>query len=396
MSKFIKSTVVLVAICATMALLLAVTNEITSPIIAANESAKANAALLEVMPDGGSFELADTAGIDLPATVTEAYRAKNGGYVFKLTTSGYNTGMVLMCGVSADGRITGVKCIANNETPSIGGAAIEAYAASMVGQGIDTVDGVDTVTGATMTTKAYRAAVKDALGAAIILGGGSVDLRTEEEILAENLAAAFPAAEGNFEKHFFVEVVEGVDAVYTATNGAGYVCVLGETFVGVDADGNALGDVSGELAATATAAVAAISATEMTDIVLTDYEGLSDRVISAKRTASGNYVLEIQGAGYGIQGGNEYHPASGEYIVIRVSLTADGRIIDCLTVSQKETDGVGSACADEKFYGQFDGKTEENYGEIDAISGATITTKGYKKAIQRAFESVRIFEGRVS
>ena len=108
MSKFIKSTVVLVAICATMALLLAVTNEITSSIIAANESAKANAALLEVMPDGGGFELADTAGIDLPATVTEAYRAKNGGYVFKLTTSGYNTGMVLMCGVGGDGRITGV------------------------------------------------------------------------------------------------------------------------------------------------------------------------------------------------------------------------------------------------------------------------------------------------
>lgn len=393
MSKFIKSTAVLVAICAVMTFLLAVTNEITAPIIAANESAKADGALLEVMPDGGSFELMDTE-VELPDTVTEVYSAKNGGYVFKLTTSGYSTGMVLMCGVSADGKITGVSCIANNETPSIGGAAIGTYADQMMGQGIDSIDAVDTVTGATTTTKAYRAAVKDALNAAIILGGGSVDLRTEEEILADNLAAALPAAEGTFEKYFFVEIVEGVDAIYTATNGAGYVCVVGETFVGVDANENAVGEVSVELVATATAAVATISATETTDVILTDYEGLPSQLISAQRTASGNYVIEIKGAGYGIQGGNEYHPASGEYIIIRVSMTAEGKIIDCLTVSQKETDGIGSVCADEKFYGQFDGKTEENYNDIDAIGGATLTTNGYKKAILRAFESVKIFEGR--
>ena len=94
-------------------------------------------------------------------------------------------------------------------------------------------------------------------------------------------------------------------------------------------------------------------------------------------------------------GGDEYHPASGEYIKIRVSLTKEGRVIDCLTISQAETNGIGSACADEKFYGQFDGKTESNYNTIDAISGATMTTDGYKKAILRAFEVVKILEGGV-
>ena len=84
---------------------------------------------------------------------------------------------------------------------------------------------------------------------------------------------------------------------------------------------------------------------------------------------------------------------SGEYIYIRVSMTADGRIIDCLTVSQAETNGIGSVCGDESFYGQFDGKTEETYKEIDAISGATLTTNGYKTAILRAFEAVKILEG---
>ncbi|MBO5279807.1 MAG: FMN-binding protein, partial [Clostridia bacterium] len=69
------------------------------------------------------------------------------------------------------------------------------------------------------------------------------------------------------------------------------------------------------------------------------------------------------------------------------------KIIDCLTVSQAETANLGDACANESFYGQFVGKTEADYTEIDAISGATLTTNGYKQAIGRAFECVKIFEG---
>jgi Na+-transporting NADH:ubiquinone oxidoreductase subunit NqrC len=33
------------------------------------------------------------------------------------------------------------------------------------------------------------------------------------------------------------------------------------------------------------------------------------------------------------------------------------------------------------------------FREIDGISGATMTTNGYVKAIERAFASVKIFEG---
>lgn len=120
---------------------------------------------------------------------------------------------------------------------------------------------------------------------------------------------------------------------------------------------------------------------------------MQNTVVSAKKTASGNYVLETKGAGYGIKGGDEYHPASNEYIIVRVSLTPDYKIIDCLTVSQAETKGLGDACADESFYGQFAGKTEENYTEIDAIGGATLTTNGYKQAIERAFAAVKVLKG---
>lgn len=393
MKKSIKNIFVLVCICSVVSVLLALTNAVTAPLIAKNEAKKVTKALLEVMPDGVSFEKLDISAYKLPKTVSEAYKSENGGYVIKLNTTGYASGMVLMCGVSADGKITGAKLISSNETPSIGGAAAETMAQNVVGKDDQTVDGVDIVGGATKTTAAYRAAVKDALNAAIILSGGEADIRTEEEILADNLAAALPTGEGKFEAVFRAEVIEGVDKIYKAANGAGYVCVIGEDFIGLDGTGNVLSETNEEKASASKTAVEKLLASRSADLDLTQYEGLPSQLISAKRTETGNYVILIKGAGYGIKGGDKYHPASGKYIEIRVSITPDGRIIDCLTEFEEETDGVGSACANESFYGQFVGKTEENYDEIDAISGATLTTDGYKEAISRAFNCVKIFEG---
>lgn len=389
MKKSIRSVLTLVCICAVVSILMALTNALTAPIIQKNENASANEALLEVMPNGESFEKVDISTYTLPSTVTEAYRAKNGGYVIKLTTTGHSSGLVIMCGINADGTVSGAVCLASTETFG----HEKTYGENFVGKNSEGVDEIDTISGATKTTGAYRAAVKDALNAAIILGGGSVDIRTEEEILNDNLSEALPSANKEFEKYFFVEQITGIDAIYFAKNKSGAVCVIGEQFIATDANGAVITSCDDATAKKVSDAIATINATVTTDIKLDGYEGLPSQLVWAKVTASGNYVLEMKGAGYGITGGDEYHPASGEYIIIRISMTKDGKIIDCLTVSEAETDGKGSACADESFYGQFDGKTEENYDKIDAISGATDTTDGYKKAILRAFESVKIFEG---
>lgn len=389
MMKSVRSTLTLLVICAVMAVLMAVTNTITAPIIEQNQAAAANDALKVVMPGGEGFEKMDVSGYTLPATVSEVYSEASGGYVFQLTTTGYSSGFVILCGVNADGTISGATCLSSSETLGYE----KTFGENFTGKNMEGVDGVDTVSGATRTTGAYRDAMKDALNAAIILGGGSVDLRTEEEILNDNLSAALPGAEGKFEKLFIVEVIDGIDAVYTAENGKGAVCIVGEQFIAVDETGAVITDAAEDVAANVAAQMAKLSATVTTDIDLTQFEGLPSACLSAKKTDSGNYILEMRGAGYGINGGDDYHPASGEYIYIRVSMTADGKIIDCLTVSQKETDNIGSVCADESFYGQFVGKTEADYKEIDAISGATLTTNGYTKAIERAFASVKIFEG---
>ena len=389
MKKYVKSTLVLVCICATISLMLAATNAITAPIIAKNQNAAANAALLEVMPDGKEFEPVDISSFTLPATVTEAYKEAGGGHVITLTTAGYSSGLVLMCGINADGTVSGTVCLASGET--LGHE--KTYGADFTGKNLAEAEAVDTISGATKTTAAYRGAVKDAINAATILSGGSVDIRTEEEILADNLAAALPAGEGKFTKQFITEVIEGIDAVYRAENGKGAVCVVGEQFIGVDESGVVVSAVETALAEQISAQMTILNSSVETELDLSNYPELPSALVSAAKTATGNYVLELQGAGYGINGGDEYHPASGEYIYIRVSMTKDGKIIDCLTVSQAETQGIGSVCAEEKFYGQFAGKTEADYNSIDGISGATITTNGYKKAILRAFESVKILEG---
>lgn len=389
MIKNIKNLLVFVCICTVITVLLALTNSFTSPIIIQNQNASANKALLEVMPDGSGFEIMDISAFTLPQTVSEVHKETSGkGHVIKLVTAGYGTDMVIMCGVGSDGVVTGALCLSSNET--LGKEKV--YGENFGGKDAAGVDAVDIISGATKTTEAYKNAIKDALNTSIILGGGSVDIRTEEEILADNLNMALPAGENAFIKLFLYEDIQGFDAIYAAENGAGYVFVIGEQFVGTDAEGNVVSEGIEDAEAIANA-VTLIRSTVIEEIDLASYPDLEKTVVYAAKTASGNFVLETKGAGYGIKGGNEYHPASGEYIIVRVSMTADGRIIDCLTVSEGETDGLGDACASEDFYGQFDGKTEENYTEIDAISGATLTTDGYKMAIERAFAALKILIG---
>ena len=383
MKKAVKSTLVLVGICAIMAVLLALTNAITAPIIQKNQDAAANEALLQVMPEGEGFEEVALGEVELPASVTKVYKEANGGYVFELTTKGYGTGFVIMCGVDADLKVTGAVCLASNET--LGHE--KTYGDNFVGKDLDGAEAVNTVSGATMTTSAYKNAIKDAINAAIILGGGSVDLRDEAQKLQDNLAAALPAANGEFTEVTMVKIlseIQNIDGLYTANNGTGYVYVVGEEYVAVE---------TGATPENAIVAAAHDILAKTPAVDLTAYEGLPSALVSAYTRENGDYILEMKAAGYGINGGNQYHPASGEYIKILLIMSPEGKIIDCLTVSHGESVGFGDVCANESFYGQFDGKTEADYKDVDAISGATFTNDGYFMAIERAFESVRILEG---
>lgn len=338
MKKNITSILALTVICSVVAVLLAITNAVTAPIIEKNQSAAADEALLVVLPNGEEFTPVDLSTNTFPATVTKAYTEKNGGVVVELKTNGYGSDMIIMVGIDAEGKVADAVCLSSNETLGFE----KTYGEGTKGHTADTIDSLDTVSGATKTTEAYKNAVKDALNTALVLGGATIDVRDEAQIFADNLAAALPSAEGNFEKVFISEILTDVSAVYKAVNGSGYVFISGENFVGTDANGNVVSQVDEALKTTMAANAQLIINSEMTEIDLTGYE-MPKHIEKAYTTASGNYVFELKASGYGIYG--EYH-TSGEHIKIKVSLTEDGTIIYCETTYQSESEGIGSVCGD--------------------------------------------------
>ncbi len=385
MKKSIQSIAVLTVICVVTAVLLALVNGITAPIIAKAEAEKANEALLVVMPDGEGFEEISADEYELPSSITNIYREKNGGYVFKMATTGYSSGLAIMCGIDKDGKITGAVCLSSGETLGYE----KTYGDSFIGLDSESADSVDIISGATKTTAAYKNAVKDALASFIIVNGGSVDIRTKEEILQDNLSAVLPAGK-EFTKEFITESLGDVTAIYMSGNGEGYVVAIGELFIGIDKNGNAVSEADESAKEKAIAAYNIHVNSTLEEIELSGYEGISSKILKAYKTSGGNFVFDIKASGYGMSG--EW-AASGKPIKIKVSASDEGKIISCITVSQSETEGIGSVCAEPSYYEQYNGKTEASLGEVDAISGATYTHKGYSSAVSEVFKTINILKG---
>ena len=168
MTDFGAPIIVLVLICAVMSALLAFTNSMTAPIIEEAERKAKEEARLEVMPDAAGFEEVTADG--LPSTITEVYKATNdAGYVFSLTAQGYGgKGTLKMAvGIDPDGKITGTKVLSHAETVGLGSKI--ATDANFYGQfpGLDAAGaaGADTISGATFSSRYYKAAIADAFTA---------------------------------------------------------------------------------------------------------------------------------------------------------------------------------------------------------------------------------------
>ena len=173
MKKSIKSICILVGICAVLAILLALTNAITAPIIEKNQREAAYAALLEVMPEGQNFVELDLDSYTLDKSIKQVYVEDGGGYVFTVRTKGYASGLLVMCAISADGTIAGTKVLSSAETPSIGGVAADVIAAQLIGKTEDSASSVDVVADATKTSEGYLRAVALSYDAMEILKGAA-------------------------------------------------------------------------------------------------------------------------------------------------------------------------------------------------------------------------------
>ncbi len=166
--NFVWPITVLAAICLVCSALLGYLNGVTAPIISDTEAAIAAAARAEVLPDADSFTQLDWTQPE-GSFVTEAYKADNGsGYVFMITGDGYGGKgtMKLIVGMDADGAVVSTKTLQHIETAGMGSkTADEPYRSQWVGVTMDTVDTVDAISGATISSNHYKASMISAFEA---------------------------------------------------------------------------------------------------------------------------------------------------------------------------------------------------------------------------------------
>ncbi|MEG1175289.1 MAG: FMN-binding protein [Ruthenibacterium sp.] len=186
-SDFLKPIVVLGVICIVTSTLLAVTNNVTAPIIEKNAAAAADATRSALLPTADAFTKVETKA----PGVTEMYSADNGsGYVITAEAKGYAGAVPVMMAFDMDGKIVAAKFLKNAETPGLGQkvradqfggqfASKEAAPLSM--------SDIDAVSGATISSGAALSAVNAAIAAySEVAGIEHVDLAalSEDEVHA--------------------------------------------------------------------------------------------------------------------------------------------------------------------------------------------------------------------
>lgn len=169
-SGMARLTLILFAICAVCALVLGLANMLTMDAIAANQKAKKDAAMAKVL-SAESYEPVTYSGDD--ATVLSINKAGDGGHVVEVAPGGSFSGtLTIMVGVDNDGIVTGVEVVKTAETSGLGANANKDSFKGQF-QGLDvpaavTKDGgtIDSITGATITSRAVCNGVQSAVDAA--------------------------------------------------------------------------------------------------------------------------------------------------------------------------------------------------------------------------------------
>lgn len=121
--------------------------------------------MLTLLPGSQSFAQEEYTGDD--GNIRAVYKAEN-GYVVLTATQGYVDEIVVLVGVSNEGKVTGLQVRASRETTGLGGEAltdVEFLAQFLNTDGSAAVgETVDALTGATVTSKAITRCVNSAVG----------------------------------------------------------------------------------------------------------------------------------------------------------------------------------------------------------------------------------------
>ncbi len=118
------------------------------------------------------------------------------------------------------------------------------------------------------------------------------------------------------------------------------------------------------------------------DFELMNVKKLPECVTEIYKAKNGaGYVFMLTVKGYG-----------GDMKLI-CGINSDGEIEQTKTLSHSETSGLGSKTAEDSYRKQYSGKSEKTVDEVDAVSGATISSNAYIKAVKDAFKAYDMVKG---
>ena len=173
----LRLTLTLLMITSVVAAALAGVNAVTAPVIAQLKAEKLQKAINEVLPGGGeAIEFTDDTG-----WVSAVYKSESGYAVEVTPTTGFNGAITMMVGIDPDGNILGISVVTQTETAGLGAVcaakteAGQKFRAGFEGLSVEVKvdkDGgeVDSITGATITSRAICDGVNAALSCVANMG----------------------------------------------------------------------------------------------------------------------------------------------------------------------------------------------------------------------------------
>lgn len=146
---------------------------VTSPIIAEFEKETSDKAMRQVVT-AADFT---PAAFDDDVFVGRSADGEIAGYAVKVAAAGYGGAISMIVGVGTDGVVTGVVIVSMSETPGIGSKITTEswFIDQFVGKGgqVELGKGVDAITGASVSSRAVAAGVREAVSRVIAVRNGN-------------------------------------------------------------------------------------------------------------------------------------------------------------------------------------------------------------------------------
>jgi electron transport complex protein RnfG len=133
MKEIFKLALTLMCFAAVACVSLAFVYALTKEPIAVNQTAKLNAALMDIFGEGAvAEEIEESLDEGGPVSFGGAYRVKKGndlaGIAMNVSAQGFNDAISALVGIGIDGKIAGVRVLKNTDTPGLGAnASSKAY-----------------------------------------------------------------------------------------------------------------------------------------------------------------------------------------------------------------------------------------------------------------------------